>query len=54
MEQALYKWFMTQRRSSIHISDAVLKSVAKKFHSKFCEKFFFASDGWVTRRNTSS
>lgn len=49
MEQALYKWFMTQRRNHITISGVILKTMAKEFHAKFYKGNFNASDGWMNK-----
>lgn len=49
MEDALYEWFLCQRKLHIPVGGTQLKCKALEFHKKFYEGHFIASDGWLTK-----
>lgn len=51
MEDALYKWFLSQRRKNYPINGLILKEKALKLHKKLKENnsTFSASSGWLQK-----
>ena len=49
MEDALYEWFLAQRKFHITVGGEQLKCKAVELHKKFYNGQFCASDGWLTK-----